>query len=255
MADGDGLIGSCFAPQAAPHGGVGVTAAAILSTHPPQSVRTTLVLRRSASAPPPPSLQSALPTGPTHFTDFGPTARTLARRLLHLRTGPSPQGFAGICTPTRGSPSPVPPHLPPPPGGIGMAVHRRRRGGGGIPPPPRPEALCQPPPPPGPPSKTKVTIVGEKRNLPLGKSCQAIFGAQTFESQNSPPPLSVCYYIPAPPPNPLSSRSAEQHDSGNISQRQFKFVVGPAPIGETCFAINIDPRSFLSQLSMSVSIG
>ena len=59
-----------------------------------------------------------------------------------------------------------------------------------------------PPPPPGPPPPppTKVAIVREKRSLPLGKSCWAIFGTQFFlgprpplplSSNASPPPLSL----------------------------------------------------------------
>ena len=60
------------------------------------------------------------------------------------------------------------------------------------------EALCQPPPPPpplGPPPNSR-----KKRNLPLGKSCRAIFGTHTFGS-HAPPPLLIlgCPALPAWP--------------------------------------------------------
>ena len=44
-----------------------------------------------------------------------------------------------------------------------------------------------------PPPQTKVTIVGKNEILPLGTSCRATFGAQTFGFQNPnplPPPSS-----------------------------------------------------------------
>ena len=47
-----------------------------------------------------------------------------------------------------------------------------------------------PPPPMDPPPNIKVTIDHHRENpsLPLGKSCWAIFGTQTFGSQTPPPP-------------------------------------------------------------------
>ena len=51
-------------------------------------------------------------------------------------------------------------------------------------------ALCQPPPPPD-----QSDHCGKKRNLQLGKSDWAIFGAETFGSQTPPPllpPLFKC---------------------------------------------------------------
>ena len=74
------------------------------------------------------------------------------------------------------------------------------------PPPPPPKALCQPPPP-----QDQSDHCGEKRNLRLGKSDQAIFGSQNFRSQIPPPPspsshTSVPKPAPplAPPPTPLA---------------------------------------------------
>ena len=71
------------------------------------------------------------------------------------------------CRASRGALGPVQ-------GSIRMAVHHTTRGGGV-------------PLPPSPPDQSDHR--GKKRNLPLGESCQAIFGTQTFGSQ-TPPLLS-----------------------------------------------------------------
>ena len=54
-----------------------------------------------------------------------------------------------------------------------------------------PQGGGSPPPLPWtPPPQTKVTTVGEKRNLRQGNSCRTIFGVQTFRSHPPRPPSS-----------------------------------------------------------------
>ena len=103
---------------------------------------------------------------------------------------------------------------PPPQGSIRMVVHRRTRG---VPP-------LNPPPPPD-----QSDYRGQKRNLPSGKFCQAIFCTQNFESQ-TPPPLPPFYYSPgsACPPLPTKVTIAGKNEVYRWENRVGPFL-GPRP--------------------------